>query len=78
MYISLSIIRIICASLWIGAVLLTMHLAHNEGKYSEDLTKFLNILTPHFSLSRFLNILVLVMAAVGFIAGSAFGVFSEE
>ena len=65
MYISLSIIRIICASLWIGAVLLTMHLAHNEGKYSEDLTKFLNIL-------------VLVMAAVGFIAGSAFGVFSEE
>lgn len=64
MYISPKIIRIICAALWIGAIAMAFHSSH-EPNMSADLKKFINILA-------------LVMAAIGFIVGSIYGLFPGE
>ena len=64
MYISPKIIRIICMALWIGAIAMAYHSSH-EPEMSADLKKFINILT-------------LIMAAVGVIVGSIYGLFPSE
>ncbi len=65
MYISPTIIRIICAALWIGALFLALHLHYSDGKYSHD-------------LERFLNAVSIIMALIGLIVGSWYGLFPSE
>lgn len=51
-------------ALWIGAIAMAYHSSH-EPEMSADLKKFINILT-------------LIMAAVGVIVGSIYGLFPSE
>ena len=61
MYISPTKVKFICAALWIGALSISFLYLPNA-KISDDFRKFLDILC-------------LVMAAIGFIVGSRYGLF---
>ena len=65
MYISRTAIKIISAALWIGAFTLGLYCHNHENTMSKD-------------LFRLLDIVALVMAAIGFLVGRTVGLFPGE
>ena len=64
MYISPTVIRIISAVLWIGALSIAFFYLPNA-KISDDLRKFIDILC-------------VIMAIIGFLIGSQYGLFPSS